>query len=111
MMGFPQYIVRDIDHPSPIFGIGEMFLPIRTQVLGVDAVKFGRCPCFGMDAVRNAGDGYFLNGDSRPDILPKPATYLAVKLAHTIGVTAYAKRENGHTERVGSVNHRLPESE
>ena len=37
-----------------------MFLPIPTKVLGVDAVKFGCRPRFGMDAVRNAGDGYFL---------------------------------------------------
>src|SRR5271157_3133664 len=88
-----------------------MFLPIPTKVLGVDAVKLGRRPRFGMDAVRNAGDGYFLNGNSRPDILPKASTHLAVKLAHAIGVAAYAERENGHTERVGNVDHRLPESE
>src|ERR1700722_18903106 len=111
MMGFPQHVVWNIHDSAPVFRIGEMFLPVRAKIFGVNAMELGSRPRFGVDAVGNAGDRHFLNRNSCPDVIPKALADLPVQFAHAIGMTAHSQRENGHAEGIGRMRSRFSEPE
>src|SRR5260221_1266960 len=106
-MGLPENLVWDIDHAPPVFAIREMLFPVWAEKLFVGPMKFGSRPSLGMNAVRDARERDFGNGDTGPNISPEAHTNFSVQFADSVGVPTGAQLPDRHTERIVGSNRAL----
>src|SRR5260370_13618249 len=110
-MGLPENLVWDIDHAPPVFAIREVLFPVSAEKLFVGSMKFGSRPSLGMNAVRDARDRDFGNGDTGPNIFPEALTNFSVQFADSVGVATGAQGQDRHTERIVGINRGLTQAE
>src|SRR5580704_11080917 len=110
-MGLPENLVRDVDHAPPVFAIREMLFPVWAKKLFVGPVKFGSRPSLGMNAVRDARDRDFGNGNTGPNIFPQAAANFSVQFADSISVPTGAQGQDRHTERIVGISRGLAQAE
>ena len=69
-MRFEQFLVRDIVHLLPDFGLDEAVAPFRLQVLIVKLREIGIQPARQVDTVGDRGNRHLPNRKLRPEVVP-----------------------------------------
>ena len=98
LMGFPEFLIRNIDYATPEIGFHQMFFPVA-QIFVVKGRELRSHPGLGMNPVGDAGNRHFLFRNASPHIFPEAAAHVAMKRTDAVGVTTGAERQDGHAER------------